>query len=304
MIDGLFIIQRKSGVLLYEKMLESSKIDADLFSSLLTAIRAFSAEIHMGELTSFTTQNKTLLISQAENATVAVMLKGNASIDEWQGKAYEIGKQFNEAYDVSAFNGNRSQFVTFNETVDLILNQKSDSLVIQVAKWAGKEFGGDIHVQQTLINSTNTTVPIDIIIDKGELKDLRKREKLINKFFPGYNRDITFIKIFDERASQNDVEQFIETCKDFGYECSSKERCEKYFDYFPSKVIILARNFSPLVSERLEEITKKEKRRKKHYIQSNHLTKHAKFKSIGSSIFNCYIELWKWKEPYPERIFS
>ncbi|MHA1132003.1 MAG: hypothetical protein ACTSQQ_14480, partial [Candidatus Helarchaeota archaeon] len=119
-------------MLLFEKSFESSQIDPDLFSSLLSAIRNFSSAIHMGELTSFTTQNKTILVSLTEETMVALMLKLNESIDEWQGKAFEIGRHFNKKYDLSVFNGNRSQFLSFNESIDTILKQKMDPFVIQV----------------------------------------------------------------------------------------------------------------------------------------------------------------------------
>ncbi|MHA1132055.1 MAG: hypothetical protein ACTSQQ_14785, partial [Candidatus Helarchaeota archaeon] len=145
---------------------------------------------------------------------------------------------------------------------------------------------------------------IDIIIDRGELKDLRKLERYISKFFPGYNRDISFIRTIDGIASQKDIEQFIDDCKDFGYECRAKERCTQYFDYFPSKILIVAKEFSPTALERVNEITKVDRKRKKHYILSNHLNWHAKLKSRGMVLFNCYVELWKWQHPHPNRIFS
>ena len=78
-----------------------------------------------------------------------------------------------------------------------------------------------------------------------------------------------------------DIERFIETCKDFGYECHNKDRCELYFDYFPSKIIIVAREFSPIALSQAHEFMLEDKKLKKHFILSNHL-KHIRHIGLHS----------------------
>lgn len=308
MLNGLYIIHRLSGNLLFEKTYEEFLVDTDLFSSLLTAIRSFIAEIHMGELTSFTTHNKKIIISLSENVVVALVLGGGASLEKYQGIAYELGHQFDQVYSpiLKVWDGNRGQFAPFKANLGLILNTTQEPFVVQVAKWANKEFGGEIHIDQELITSSEQGFQVNLIIDRGKLKDLKLREKFLGKFYRGYNRDIFFFKVQEEQIGLNDVEKFIENCKDLGYECHQQERCEHYFDYFPSKVILIAPHFSPTALEKLEEITHFDEKQKKHYIISNQIGKHSRHMAIKRKfpMLRCHVELWKWANPYPERIFS
>lgn len=308
MINGIYIIHRNSGNLLFEKTYEHSPIDKDLFSGLLTAIRGFLKEIHMGELTSFSTLKKKIIISLTENIVVAIILDIAASSEKYQGIAYEIGSQFSQVFgaDLKKWDGNRTIFKSFNEQVGGILSNEQDPFIVQVAKWAHKEFGGDIHLEQQLVTSSEMDLLMNIIIDHGELKDLRSREKMLNKFHKGYNRDLIFFKAVNDVIGLNELEQFIEVCEDLGYECRQKERCEQYFDYFPSKIIIIAQDFSPPALERIEDLTYLNKKSNKHFIVSKHLEKDIKgaVKKGKFPIFQCQVELWKWDAPYPERIFS
>ncbi len=308
MLNGLYIIHRESGSLLFEKTYEESSVDTDLFSSLLTAIRSFIAEIHMGELTSFTTHNKKITISLSENVVVALILESAASQEKYQGIAYELGHQFDKVYGpiLKVWNGNRGQFTPFKENLSMILQTKQDPFVVQVAKWATKEFGGEIHIDQELITSSGEGFLVNLIIDRGKSKDLMFREKLLNKFYKGYDRDIFFFKVQEDIIGLNDIDKFIESCKDLGYECHQKERCEHYFDYFPSKIIILAPNFSPTALEKIAEITEYDEKQSKHFIVSNQVGKHmrAAAKKGKVPMLRCNVELWTWQTPYPERIFS
>ena len=308
MINGVYIIHRKSGGLLFEKTYEQFPIDKDLFSGLLTAIRGFLKEIHMGELTSFSTLEKKIIISLTENIVVALILDLAASTEKYQGIAYEIGHQFSQVHgvDLQEWDGNRAQFKSFNEQVGAILSNELDPFIVRVAKWAIKEFGGDIHLGQQLVTSSEMELPMNIIIDRGELKDLGFREKFLNKFHKGYNRDLIFFKVVNHLIGLNELERFIEACEDLGYECRQKERCEHYFDYFPSKIIIIAQEFSPPALEKIEELTHLNKKSNKHFIVSKHLGKSIKgaVKKGKFPMFQCQIELWKWDFPYPERIFS
>ncbi len=306
MINGLYIFQHPSGILLYDKNFEESKIDPDLFSGLLSAIRNFASAIHMGELTSFTTHDKKIQISLTQNIVVAVVLDLNESIEKWQGIAYDVGYQFSSNYSLENFTGNRTQFQSFSATVDEILKKPEESFVVKVAKWATKEFGGDIHIDQKLMTAAKKDIPLDVIIDRGELKNIRLREKAITKFYKGYNRDLIFIKASEEIIGLNELEEFIASCTELGYECHTKERCEQYFDYFPSKIIIIAPEFSPPALDKIQELTYFDKGQEKHFILSNQIGKHTKkiAKKGSIRVLQCHVELWKWKTPYPERIFS
>lgn len=306
MLDCIYIVHRESGRLLLEKKFEEVQIDPDLFSGLLEAIRNFTRDIHVGMLTSFSTHDKQVLISLTESVVVALIMHIEASAEKWQGIAYEIGHQFSQSYDLTQWDGNRKTFNSFGEKIDSILNNQKDAFVVEVAKWAAQEFGGHIHIDQQLISYSYGGIPIDIVIDRGELKDLHTREQILSKFYKGYNHDIVFFRVIDGTMGLEEIEQFIETCKDFGYECHNKERCELYFDYFPSKIIIIAREFSPVALSQAHEFMLEDKKLKKHYILSNHL-KHIRPLSLhgrGTKLFNCYIELWQWKSQRPERVFS
>jgi len=306
MLDCIYIIHRESGRLLLEKKFEEVQIDPDLFGGLLEAIRNFTRDIHVGMLTSFSTHEKQILISLTESVVVALIMHIEASAEKWQGIAYEIGHQFGQTYDLTQWDGNRKAFLSFEEKIESILKNQNDAFVIQVAKWAAQEFGGHIHIEEQLITYSYGGVPIDIVIDRGELKDLHMREQILSKFYKGYNHDIIFFRVIDGTMGLAEMEQFIKICKDFGYECRNKDRCELYFDYFPSKIIIVAREFAPIALSQAHEFMLEDKKLKKHYILSNHLKHIRRFglQRRGSRLFNCYIELWQWKSKRPEQVFS
>ncbi|MHA1266883.1 MAG: hypothetical protein ACTSRS_16720 [Candidatus Helarchaeota archaeon] len=307
MIDGIYIIHRASGRLMFEKQFQQFPVDTDLFSSLLTAIRSFTEAIHMGELTTFSTHNHKIIISLTETLIIALLLEPNASVEKYQGLAYEIGYQFFQIYkqELANWSGNRAIFTSFDKYLAKALVQE-DPFIVKVAKWATKEYGGDLHLNQELITNHNKAFLVNIIIDRGELKDLSLREKLITKFYHGYNRDLIFFKVSDDRIGLHDLEQFLQSCKDLGYECHQKERCEHYFDYFPSKIIIIAPHFSPNAIDWISSSILFDSKLNKHYIISNQLQKYLqKITKKGKFfIFRCYIELWQWDSPYPKRILQ
>ncbi len=304
MIDCLYIIHRGSGRLLLEKRFEEVKIDPDLFSGLLEAIRNFIKEIHVGILTSFTTHEKQVLISLTENVVVALIMHIEAHAEQWHAIAYEIGKVFDKNYDLLRWNGNRDIFKPFEHKIDFILQNQKDNLVIQVAKWAEKEFGGHIHIDQALITDEYGEVPIDIVIDCGEVQDVALREKLLKKRYKGYERNILFFRVIEGTIGLDEIKQFLESCKHFGYECH-KEGCERIFNNFPTKIIIVARDFSPIALSHIHDFMQEDKKLNKHYILSNHLKHLLRFSLHRrlTRLFNCYIELWEWKTPHPECVF-
>ncbi|HUY00980.1 MAG TPA: hypothetical protein VMV49_15565 [Candidatus Deferrimicrobium sp.] len=291
---------------MFERKLSEFGLDSDLFSGLLSAIQSFTSAIHIGILTSFTTLNKKILISLTENIVVALILDIRDSTEEWQGKAYEIGHDFDQTFDLNLWKGNRDQFLPFNEKISLILQKEKDSFVVQVAQWAAKEFGGEIHIDEKLLTSSDQEFLVNIIIDRGMLQDIKFREKIISKVHKGYNRDLIFLKVIDDIVGLKDAEEYIESCKDLGFECHQKDRCDHYFDYFPSKIIIIAREFAPPAIEKIHQLTYFHKKENNHFIISNCLPRHTRNPTKNGKIkmFQCQVELWIWKVPYPERFFS
>ena len=71
------------------------------------------------------------------------------------------------------------------------------------------------------------------------------------------------------------------------------------YPFFPARVAIIAHDYSPTV---FEEVEKLPRYKGKAAIPGDHVTRKAKVKRFPDTA-RCFIEFWKWKDDYPERVF-
>ncbi len=300
MMHSIIIIKKDSGICLFSE--KSLEFDSTLFSGFLTAVQNFSENLKIGSLTSFITNDKAIVISSTENLTVSIIIDLEDNIDDWFDKAYLIGEKFEELYDIKNWSGEIGQFKDFSEELNKILHAKEESFLLKVAKWAKKEFGGELQLNTVLLPREGAQkLKVDILLDRGEISPKKIQDKISLKRFQVLKKDIIFIKVIDGIVGRGEVKDFIEKVQQFGH-LETDNLNENIFPYFPKMVVICGRDFSDTVYDLTDELYKV--KNNKHYF----LSKYLNIKLISQlgilDTLNAWVEYWKWKEPYPERVFK
>jgi hypothetical protein len=122
MLNNVCIIDRASGRLILERKSNNIIVNPDLFSSLISAIHTFTTAIHMGELTSFNTHSKTILLSVTDSLIIVLIMDRGDSSEKWVGTAYKIAREFESQFKLTNWNGNRNTFARFEPKLNAILN--------------------------------------------------------------------------------------------------------------------------------------------------------------------------------------
>ena len=298
MIDGILIIDSESGLPLYSKL---QNVDDVLFGGFLSAIKSFIKELSLGVLSSFTTDKKHFILTAGVNKTTCLISSKNLDFKEVYSLALEISSDFKNFLVL-----NKREFLIisirkFDVPLQEILNKETKNIpyMIQVVEFVKKEFRGNISYQPKIKNKDGKIIPVDLLIDNGKANS-RTNGKLLSKFHKPFSRETTFIKVFNSTIGRAEVTQFIDSVKTLGLNSSDVEDPEIY-GYFPKKVPIIVRDFSPTV---LEEVGKLKRFKNKAYFTPSHKSEmmghgHMKRKGI------CLVELWKWDDTtYPVRNFS
>lgn len=299
-IDGIVIIDAVSGVPLFSKL---TSIDSTLFSGFVTAIRSFSSELSLGGLSSFTTEEKNIFLAARKRVVTAIIAPASSESKKIYSLAYKIGEAFEEMYEITE-TPDLEKFKDFSEKLEEILKEKEVPLLLQAVEFAKKEFGGQVSIRPELKVGHGKTVVIDIVVDRGKKKAASILDKLVQKVWAAFSEDITFIKVIDGVAGRGEVVDFIESLKSFGDESlrgfhENKGHVSEEFPYFPAQAAIIARDYSSTVFEEVEKLQRVDG---KAYIPGVHVTWGARGKRFPVSS-KCFIELWKWKQDYPERVF-
>ncbi|MBD3228272.1 MAG: hypothetical protein GF329_08780 [Candidatus Lokiarchaeota archaeon] len=302
MLNSVIILKNDSGVCLYSNNYELD-FDSTLFSGFLTAVQNFAENLKIGRLTNFITNDKIIVLTSTENVVVSLIIDLKDNEEEWMGKAYTIAEKFEEKYDLENWTGDISLFRGFTEDLDEILESEEEILLMDVAKWARKEFGGELQVNAVLRPRKDIPkMKVDIVLDRGEIEPSKLHNKLSLKRFEGLKRDIIFIKLVDGIVGRGDIKDFIQDIQEFGLE-NIDEAGEEIFPYFPKMAVIIGRDYSSTVKDLEDELYSK--KNDKHFIQSKYLKLNMFPAPLRKfEVFNCFIEYWSWKKPYPKRIFK
>ncbi|MBD3404723.1 MAG: hypothetical protein GF411_01150 [Candidatus Lokiarchaeota archaeon] len=298
-IEGIVIFGEESGIPLYSKMNE--EIEPSLFSGFVSAIQKFSREMALGGLSSFVTDEKTVFLAAREKTVTAIIAPVDSDFEKIYSLAYNIGEKFEETYDVFD-GGNVDIYASFENILSDILKENQVPFIFRVANFAKKEIGGDVSIRPRLKTRSGEYAIIDILVDYGDKsKKGSLRDRLIQKHLQVFSEEIIFIKAIDGTAGRGEVMKFLVSLKNYGVWRREKEDMDGVFPYFPSKAVIVARDFSPTVFEGLDELDRIED---KAYVAPDHLSFTLGMKRAPKTT-KCFIELWKWHDSkYPERVFD
>ena len=124
MLHYVILIQRQSGVLMFEAKLSDAlpDIKSELLSGMVLALLEFSKELQIGELSTFKTHNQKFMISVTSNTLVALIIDFKDSEKEFELLAVEIGKRFEDTFDIDKWDGLIEYFEPFSEVLQTIIN--------------------------------------------------------------------------------------------------------------------------------------------------------------------------------------
>jgi hypothetical protein len=299
-IDGIVIIDSVSGIPLFSKL---DNIDSTLFSGFVTAIRNFSSELSLGGLSSFTTEEKNIFLAARMRVVTAIIAPTDLEFQKVYSLAYKIGESFEEMYEITE-SPDQEKFKDFSVRLDEILKEKEVPFLLQAAEFAKKEFGGEVSIRPQLKVKHGKTMAIDIVVDRGKKNPEGVLNRIVQRRWKAFTEDVTFVKVIDGIAGRGETLDFIDSLKNVGEESLTlphirKESASDEFLYFPARAAVIARDYSPTV---FEEMIKLQRCEGKACISGDHITRQAKGKRFPESA-KCFVELWKWREGYPQRVF-
>ncbi|WXG42089.1 MAG: hypothetical protein WED07_15220 [Candidatus Freyarchaeum deiterrae] len=299
-IDGIVIIDSVSGVPLFSKL---DTIDSTLFSGFVTAIRNFSSELSLGGLSSFSTEEKNIFLAARRRVVTAIIASTDLEFQKVYSLAYQIGAAFEDMYELTE-SPDQDKFKGFSTRLEGILKEKEVPFLLEAAEFAKKEFGGAISIRPELKVEHGKTMVIDLVVDRGKRNPEGVLNRLVQRRWKAFSEDITFVKVIDGIAGRGEVMDFIDSLRSVGEESgmhirNHKDRAAEEFPYFPARAAVVARDYSPTVFEEMEKLLRVEG---KACIAGDQITRQARGKYFPDSS-KCFIELWKWKEGYPERVF-
>ncbi|MBD3228002.1 MAG: hypothetical protein GF329_07415 [Candidatus Lokiarchaeota archaeon] len=272
MLFNLFIIEFGSGKILFEKSFAELAKDSHLFSGMVSTLNLLAREIHIGELSNFSTNEFNFIISASEKIMVVLIVDSNENMKEANKIAYEINKRFQKRYSPINSNSGRSStyYEDFYMEIEPLLSKTQDNNLLDVGLFLRDIIGGDLHVL--------TSIYFDFVLDLGA-------KELFHDF-----RNLIFVKILDQGKELNQIEESLKYARDLELLSDFCEVNTNLLNYFPSKIIFITENTSDEVISKLKT--------------SNNYDKNGfliRCKRIDSDIkdltfFKCKIEMWKMSQ--------
>ncbi|NHI94299.1 MAG: hypothetical protein EAX96_17540 [Candidatus Lokiarchaeota archaeon] len=123
MLHQILIIQRSTGVLLYQKDIskEFTEMESTLISGMLTAMQELAGELKIGQLTTFNAMKNKILLSASQQVTCGLILDPEDLEEEWRNKAQKIGETFESTFDLATWTFETEVFLPFNKIIENLL---------------------------------------------------------------------------------------------------------------------------------------------------------------------------------------
>ena len=287
-IDGIMIFDAVTGIPLFSRLKE--KIDPSLFSSFISAIGHFSKQLKFGGLSSFSTEEKVIYLAPRENIITALIAPKKKEYQEAYSLASELGRQFEEDQLAKERQEDRDD-IAFAEIADQYLRRIRNPFMSRVSEFIMDHYGGEVSVRPRLMKKDGSQGIVDILIDSR----IKKEESDGSSMF---GENYGFVKVADNRIGRVQVIDFLDTLDNFGVLTMYKDEmiCQPYF---PSKAVIVAREFDSGVFDYLKKLPSDNGQR---YIDGAYVFAGLKMKGIPKET-RCFVELWKWQDDIaPERV--
>ena len=122
-LDYFIIIEKRTGLNIYEKILAGKDMDASLITGFLEAIRSFGIELtganEQSQTIKLEYQQSKIIMSEFKNFRILLIMKENPSqdfLDSIKSLSYDIDNTYGE--DIAHFTGNIDKFANIKELLD------------------------------------------------------------------------------------------------------------------------------------------------------------------------------------------
>ena len=287
-IEGVVIFEAESGVPLYSKM--KGKTDPTLFSSFVSAIGHFAKQMKLGGLSSFTTEEKVIYLAPRDKTITALIAPKKKEYQEAYSLANELGRKFEEGRYV-ATTSESDAYDDFEEIADEFLKRIQNPFVSQVSSFVHEKYGGEISIEARLFKRDGGQGVVDILIDTSSKEDGSVNGGSL------FGTHYIFVNVTEGSLGRIQLIDFMDSLERFGVRFMVKDEFV-FRPYFPSRAVLVARNFDQGALQFLERYTKKGKT----YVDGTHIYAGLKMKDIPKDT-RCFVDLWQWRDDTPpERV--
>jgi hypothetical protein len=281
-IEGIVIFDAVSGVPLFSRM--KGTTDPSLFSSFIAAIGHFSKQLKFGGLSSFSTEEKVIYLAPRENIITALIAPKKKEYQEAYTLANELGRQFEDdqsSKDSSQENGN----LEFAEIADQYLRRIQNPFVSRVSEFIMNHYGGEVSIKPRLMKRDGSQGFVDLLMDSRTKRDFNERGAGM------FGENYGFVKVSESRIGRVQIIDFFDSLGDFGVLSMRKDETVLQ-PYFPSKAVIVAREFDSSVFDYLRKLPSDKKGK---YVDGAYVFVGLKMKGIPKET-RCFVDLWQWQD--------
>ncbi|KXH76144.1 MAG: hypothetical protein AM326_07595 [Candidatus Thorarchaeota archaeon SMTZ-45] len=287
-IEGIVIFDAAAGIPLFSRM--KTKTDPSLFSSFIAAIAHFTRELKFGGLSSFTTEEKVIYLAPRDKIITALIAPKKKEYEQAYSLADELGRRFEESGLTSEVSS--TLYNEFAEVADLYLRKIQNPFISRVSEFIQEEYEGKVSIRPSLMKRDGSQGSVDLLIDAG------RRDSDAGDSWGQFGENYSFVKVLDTRAGRLHVIDFIDTLDNFAVLSMQKDEMVTQ-PYFPTRAIIVAREYDNAAIDFLRKLPKRKGRR---YVDGAYIYAGQKLKGIPKET-RCVLDVWKWHDDKkPERV--
>ncbi len=296
-IEGVIIFDSESGIPLFSRL--KDKIDPSLFSSFIAAVGHFSKEMEMGGLSSFTTEEKVIYLAAHEQIITALVAPKKPEYQQAYSLARELGRRFEDQIRGEIPRTPQpADYAEFQLVVDDYIRKIRHPFISRVSDFIHKLHGGEVSVKSRLMRKSGTQGVIDIVVNLGlkSTDESNGRKKKATSEMLAEN--FIFVKASDGQMSRGALIDFIDSIDGYGF-MAVKRSDLVFIPYFPSRIIIVARDYSP---EAIEFLQRLKTERGNLYIDGTHVFLGEKMKTGHEG--KCYVDIYRWRDDDNPELFD
>ncbi len=295
-VEGIVIFDLKSGIPLYSRL--DNSMDSSLFSSFVAAIGHFSRDLKLGTLASFTTEEKIIFLATRANTITALITPTRKEFQEANAFANELGKQFEEEYYIPGCL-QPEEYSSFNAVADEFLRKLRNPFISNVARFIHEKYGGSIAIKPRLMKDNGSEGTVDMLVNLGIRYDDDYDPRGNGKGTQDIYADAyIFCKVNEGRMTRGEIMEFIDSLDGFGVRSMKKDNLE-FIPYFPTRAVIVARDYTDPVFDYLAKLPREENT---VYVDGSHIFAGRRIKHASKDT-RCLVDLYRWHEnEEPEKI--
>ncbi len=287
-IEGVVIFDAESGIPLFSRL--NTNIDSSLFSSFITAIGHFSKEMKFGGLSSFTTEEKVIYLAARDQIITALIAPVRKEFQEAYALADDLGEEFEKMRN-GITTLQPEEYTKFGPTADRFLKEIKNPFLSRVSKYVHKKYGGEIALKPRLMKESGAEGIVDMVVNLGVRYNQGSNGHGRSAVVTAYSDSYVFCKVSEGMMSKGEVMEFIDAVDGFGFRTMKKGNLE-FLPYFPSRALIVAREFTPQVVEFLQKLRKD---KEGHYLDGSHIFAAHKIKGAAKNP-KCYVDIFQWHD--------